>query len=148
MNFLKKHKNTIIAIVVFVIVLIIAFKFINMLTGDEEKAIYGDRIDGIEAVKIDGNKEDQIEEAIKGDTKKVTIKNAGRLVTVIATIDENMNRDTAKTLAKKAIEPLTAEQKKYFDFQIIIKKENEDPAFPIIGYKQHTKEEFSWTKDR
>ncbi len=149
MNFLKKNRNTIIAVAVFLIVLIVVFKFIGMLTGDEEKAIYGNRIDGIDAVKIDGNKEDQIEEALKDSTTKVSVKTAGRLVTIIATVNNETTRDVAKTLAAKAIEPLTAEQKKYFDIQVIIKKENtEDAQFPIIGYRQHTREAFVWTKDR
>lgn len=148
MDFLKKNRTTIIAIAVFLIVLVVMFKFIAILTGDEEKAIYGDRINGISAVKIDGNKEDQIEEALKDSTTKVEIKNAGRLVTIIATINDDTNRDSAKALANKAIEPLTAEQKKYFDVQIIIKKEKEDAQFPIIGYRQHTRDAFSWTKDR
>ncbi len=148
MNFLKKNKNTIIAVAVFLVVLIVVFKFIGMVTGDEEKAIYGDRINGIDAVRIDGNKEEQIKEAIKDQTTKVTIKNSGRLVTIIATVPQEMTRDNAKALAPAAIKPLKAEQLKYFDVQIIIKKEAEDASFPIIGYRQHTRTDFTWTKDR
>ncbi len=148
MNFLKKNRSTIIAVLVFLIVLIIVFKFIGMITGDEEKAIYGDRIDGIEAVQITRDKEQQIEEAIKNDTSKVSIKTAGRLVTIIATVQPEMSRDVAKNLANEAIKPLKADQLKYFDIQIIIKKDTEDASFPIIGYRQHTKDTFVWTKDR
>ena len=51
-------------------------------------------------------------------------------------------------IIKQEIKKLKKEQKKYYDIQVFVQKSKETNEFPIIGYKHHTKDSFSWTKDR
>lgn len=148
MSFIKKNKSTIIAIVVFVIVLIVLIQIKNIFFSNEEEAIYGTRLEGIEKVKISNDKEEQVKSSLDETVSNATVRQAGRIINIILTVNNDVSVDTAKTYANQAIESFTDEQKKYYDFQVFIKKENDSNEFPIIGYKQHNKETFSWTKDR
>ena len=47
MKFIKKNKYTIIAIIIFIILVLVAATAKNILVPDEGKAVYGDRLDGI-----------------------------------------------------------------------------------------------------
>lgn len=148
MSFIKKNKSTVIAIVVFVVVLILLIQIKNIFFSSEEEAIYGTRLEGIEKVKISNDKEAQVKSSLEETVSNATVRQAGRIVNIILTVNSDVSVDTAKTYANKAIESFTNDQKKYYDFQVFIKKENDSTEFPIIGYKQHSKENFSWTKDR
>ena len=48
MSFIRKNKFVIIAIGVFLILVILAFQVVNMFFPEEGKALYGNRLDGIE----------------------------------------------------------------------------------------------------
>lgn len=148
MNFIKRNRNTIIAISVFLIVLILLIQVKNVFFPNETKAIYGTRLEGIEKVKITNNKEDQVKEAVKEGVSKTSIRVSGRIVNIILTVNSDISLETAKGYASQVIEPFTDKQLKYYDFQVFIKKEEKTADFPIIGYKHHNKENFTWTKDR
>lgn len=148
MSFIKKNKSTIIALVVFIIVLVLLIQVKNIFFSDEKEAIYGTRLEGIEKVKISNDQEEKVKSSLDESVSSTTVRQAGRIVNIILTVNSDVSVDTAKTYASKAIEPFTDAQKKYYDFQVFIKKKNDSDEFPIIGYKQHNKESFSWTKDR
>ncbi len=148
MNYLKRNKSTIIAIAIFLIVLIVAMNLINIFFPNEENALYGSRLNGINEVKITNNTEDQITAALEKDCSKVSIRESGKIIEVILTVDKDMSLETAKNLAPKITEQLKKEQLEYYDIQVFIQKTAKSSDFPIIGYKQHTKEGFNWTKDR
>ena len=59
MSFIRKNKFVIIAIGVFLILVILAFQVVNMFFPEEGKALYGNRLDGIEEVKITDSKKEQ-----------------------------------------------------------------------------------------
>ena len=66
-------------------------------------------------------------------------------------IKDEVNRDGAKAAAGKVLENLSKDQKEYYDIQVFISKtgKTEDAGqFPIIGYKHHVSEGYTWTKDR
>jgi len=148
MKFLKKNKGTIIVIVLFLIGVLLLVQLKNIFVPNEDSAIYGTRLEGIEEVKITKDQEQQMEAAIEEDAEKVSIRESGRLVNVIITVQDEMSRDNAKKLANEVIKPLKKEQTKYYDIQVFVQKSKETNEFPIIGYKHHTRDSFSWTKDR
>lgn len=148
MKLIKNNKGTIIVIVLFLIGVLLLVQIKNIFVQNEDSAIYGTRLEGLEEVKINNNQEQQIEAALEKDAEKVVFEDSGRLFNIIITVQDEMSRDNAKKLATKAIEPLKKEQKKYYDIQVFVQKSKETNEFPIIGYKHHTKDSFSWTKDR
>lgn len=148
MSFLKRNKGTIVVIAIFLVIMLLFVQIKNIFVPNEDSAIYGTRLEGIEKVKITNNQEDQIKSALEESTEKVTIRESGRLINIIITVQDEMSRDNAKALATKAIEPLKDEQKKYYDIQVFVQKSKTTAEFPIIGYKHHVSDKFVWTKDR
>lgn len=151
MKFIKKNKFTIIVIVAFVLMVFIGAKAVEIFFPNEGKAIYGNRLDGIEKVKI---KDSQIEQAL-GQLKEnaMVVESSqvthGKLVTFIVTVTDETSPANAKTLAGVVLSSFDEKQIAYYDFQVIVQKNNEAlNDFPIIGYKHHAQIEFSWTKDR
>ncbi len=148
MNFIKQNKGTIIAVAIFVISVIFCVQVFHVFFTSDEKALYGNRLEGRDAVRISSTDKDKITEALKSEVKKTTIRESGRIINVIITADDNATLEQAKALGTKVQEQLSAKQVKYYDIQVIIKKDVEANDFPIIGYKHHNKDNFSWTKDR
>ena len=53
MKFIKKHKSLIIAIIIFAIVFVLFLVAYRFFFPNEESAIYGDRLEGIEIVLVE-----------------------------------------------------------------------------------------------
>ena len=148
MNFFKRNKGTIIAIIVFIVLLVFCVQVFNMFLSNDERVLYGNRLDGKDKVALTSNNKSKIISALKEESKKVEIDEQGRILNVIITANDDTSRDDAKNLASKVLEQLKDDQKKYYDIQVFIQKDVEANEFPIIGYKHHTKDNFTWTKDR
>ena len=150
MSFLRKNKFVIIAIGVFLILVVLGFQIATMFFPEEGTALYGDRLDGIEEVELSNSKLTKIESNLKSDgaVKEADVSVAGKIVEVIITVQDDTSVDTAKALNTKVLDSLSNKEKKFYDIQIFVKKDSEATDFPIIGYKHHAKDTFSWTKDR
>ena len=148
MRKLRKHRGTIVGIIVFVVVLIAALYIKNMISPDESTALYGERLDGRDQVKISSETMKKVEDALKENTSSVKVRVAGRIINVTIAVNEGVSRDDAKGMGTKAIEQFSEAERAYYDFQILIKNEKNAEQFPIIGYKHHGKDNISWTKDR
>ena len=150
MSFIRKNKFVIIAIGVFLILVVLVFQIATMFFPEEGTALYGDRLDGIEEVELSNSKLTKIESNLKSDgaVKEADVSVAGKIVEVIITVQDDTSVDTAKALNTKVLDSLSNKEKKFYDIQIFVKKDSEASDFPIIGYKHHAKDTFSWTKDR
>ena len=111
---------------------------------------YGNRLDGINEVKIDNNKKNSISKNITSDgiAKKANVRISGRIIEVTIIVNDEASVDSSKNLAKKITEKLNDKEEKYYDIQVFVNKNGKSTNFPIIGYKHHAKENFSWTKNR
>lgn len=150
MSFIRKNKFVIIAIGVFLILVVLVFQIATMFFPEEGTALYGNRLDGIEEVELSNSKLTKIESNLKSDgaVKEADVSIAGKIVEVIITVQDDTSVDTAKALNTKVLDSLSNKEKKFYDIQIFVKKDSEATDFPIIGYKHHAKDTFSWTKDR
>lgn len=149
MKYVKKNKKTFIAIGIFLLFVILLIPIKTALFPNAGKAIYGDRLDGIEKVKITDSQLSKAKDTLKDDAvSKVTARVSGKTVEIIITVNQDVSLDTAKSYGTKVIEPFKDSQKKYYDFQIFITKAEASDEFPIIGYKHHSLEGITWTKDR
>ena len=150
-KFIKNNKLTVITFIICLIFVILVFAIKLTFFPDEGRAIYGDRLDGIEEVKITSKQEKNIVSKLeeKDEVKSVDTDIKGRILNVIITVNDDVELDPAKALAPVITENLEEDQNGYYDIQVFIKKSNEeDTRFPIIGYKHQDKDEFSWSKDR
>lgn len=149
-DFIKKNKFTLIAILIFLIMLIVLIQVKNAFFPSAGKAEYGNRLDGIKEVEITDSKKNKIIKDLEDDSaiKNVTVRINGKTIETIITVNDDVSVDAAKALADKSIEKLNNKEKKYYDIQVFIQKTGESGEFPIIGYRHHTKDGFSFTKDR
>lgn len=149
MKWVKKNKFTVFAIILFVILTLLAFKVKEMFFPDQRTAIYGDRLDG--KVKVDQKVYDTVQGKISESdkVKKVTIRENGRRVEIMITVNNDTSKEDAKKLTDNILGPFNESQIGYYDFQVYVKKEDRlENDFPIIGYKQHNNSKFVWSKDR
>lgn len=150
MSFIRKNKFIIIAIGVFLILVILAFQIVTMFFPKDGTALYGDRLDGIENVELTKTKLTKIEETLKENeiVKKASVSVQGKIVEVIITVQDDTSVDSAKELNTTVLNSLEEDEKKFYDIQIFVKKDTDATDFPIIGYKHHARDNFSWTKNR
>lgn len=149
-KYIKEHKIVVVALAFLLIVIVLAFIAKQIFFSGTSNALYGTRLDGIKEVKIRKSEKEALSSKIEEDSavKKCECDVQGKIINVIITVNDDVGVDTAKALADKVMEVFDTDQKSFYDFQVFIKKDMEAGDFPIIGYKQNTKEGFSWTKDR
>ena len=98
--------------------------------------------------KITDSQKKEVENKLANDTDKVEVSVAGRIINILITAKEGTSLEDAKKLGDKAVEAFSSAEKKYYDIQIFITNEKNKAQFPIIGYRHHTKNTITWTKDR
>lgn len=67
MNFIKRNKSIIIAIVIFLILVLVLFQLKTIFFPNTGKAIYGNRLDGIENVKISSETFNNVKSKLEGE---------------------------------------------------------------------------------
>ena len=149
MKFIRKHKGLVIVLIIIVILLIVGFIFAkNFFFSDEESAIYGTRLNGIEKVKITDKKTKEIEDALKEGTTKVNVRLSGRIIYISIQVPEGTTTEAARGIGNKSLDFFSEDEKAYYDIQVLIGCDAENTQFPILGYKHHTKAAINWTRDR
>ena len=149
MKWIKKNKFTVVAITIFVVLAIIGYKAKEMFFPNQRTAIYGDRLDGKIAVEQKTYDEMKAKISESDKVKNVSIRENGRRIDIMVTVNGDTSKSDAKKLVDNILEPFSESQIGYYDFQMYIKKdETEENDFPIIGYKQHNSSSFVWSKDR
>ena len=148
MKFIKKNIGIIILLVVVILVGVGIYYLKETFFSSETGAIYGTRIEGRDKVKITKERKTQVTEKLAEQTKTSSIRVQGRIIYIMFTVNDDASLDDAKNIGNASLEPFSDEEKAYYDFQIIVKKDTETNQFPIIGYKHYTKSAIIWTKDR
>ena len=149
-NFCKRNKYVMLVLIIFIVLTVLLAQIVNVFFPTKGEAIYGNRLEGIEDVKIPAQKYETIEHNLEeeGIVREAKTELKGRLINVTITLNDDAPKEQARALTGKILEQLDEEQKKYYDIQVFLEKTNDDAAFPIIGYKHHQKDSFSFTKDR
>lgn len=143
-KFFNEHKKQciiggIIFLVIFFVVIIWLF-IVPVFSNNK----YGDRLDGIEDHKISSSTIDDIENTLKENklVSEVTYHNEGRILNFIITVSAEMKIEDAKALDDVILDKISDENKEYYDIQVLIDTEEENDSYPIIGYKNKSKDDF------
>ena len=147
-RFVDKHMSLIVAIGIALLVFVGFMILKGIFFPSEAKAIYGNRLEGRDKVKITEEKIANVKGTLNEGTTSVDVRIAGRIIYIDVKADASLTPPAAKELGNKALTVFTDDEKKYYDIQIIIENEANATQFPIIGYKHHTKTAIAWTKDR
>ena len=147
-KFLKKYKGAILGSILLILIVGGLIELKAFFFPNESGVIYGNRLAGREKLEIKEETKSQIKEALKEKCSSVKIRIAGRLIYVIAVVNDDVSKEDARGLGDKTLEFLSDQEKVYYDVQILLDNKGNKDQFPIIGYKHHTKNAISWTKDR
>lgn len=151
MNFIKKNKFTIIAILIFIGLVILGVEVKNLLVPDSGKAVYGDRLDEIDKHELSSNLFETISEKLKENTNvlKVSNKVHGKIINLIITVNSDLSISDAKGIANSTVSMFSDDELSYYSLQVYVIKEDETlNNFPIIGYKGVESNELIFTKER
>ena len=147
-KFLKKYRKIIILVIIIALLVAGLLAVKNFFFPKESGVLYGNRLDGIEKVKITKETKDKITAIFKDSSSSAKVRIAGRIIYVDVVLNDDVSRDTAKDFGNKTLEVLSDQEKSYYDIQLLINNKANQGQFPIIGYKHHTKDAIIWNKDR
>lgn len=153
LKFINKHKGLSIVIGLSLILFIIMLIIFISLVFSRGKGAYGNRLDGIENVKLEKSFLDSIKEELTNDTgiAKAKVRLQGKIVYIDMEAEEDTSVDTAKELSSKILEKFSKDELEFYDICYMIKwtKENENKEKEITvieGTKHPLKENISWIK--
>ena len=154
MEFIKKYKLQVILFALLSILIgIIIFIFFMFVYHNDRQSRYGNRLDGIESVRIDNTFFDEFKEDILEEEKALSSINtsiSGRIINVVVLFDEETTITEALEFEDLIIEFLGEDDDvlAFYDIQLFLNSENEDSEnFPAIGYKNHSNDNFIWTNN-
>ena len=147
-NFIYKYR-IVIALVFLLIIGVFGFITVKQyLYPDDKLTVYGNRLDGIDKVKITDEKKNEIIKMIKekAEIKDAKIDIQGKIINVSITASEKENtKEEMQKLCTEILLKFSSEEIKFYDFQFFIK--NEDLNYNMIGYKNKISEEISYSDD-
>jgi len=115
--------------------------------GQTSKDVYGNRLDGIDKVKISESKKNDIVNSIKSNekVKSAEVDVRGRLIYVIITVSEGTHVEV-EAIAQSSFDSLDEKIKSFYDIQYIVDSQTEsEENFPIMGYVKSGNSIIRWT---
>ena len=148
LKWIKKNMGLFIVLLLTIVLLIIILViFLKMLVGNSSNK-YGNRLEGINEVKIEADKYDEVENEIM-DTElaeDVKIRLQGKIVYTTITLKSDTSVDAAKEIAVNTLDNYTEEELGLYDFSYFLKWEGEESDTVISGNKHHDLETITWIK--
>lgn len=150
-KFIKRHRYTIILVLIFSLLVVLGLKVKEILVPDEGKATYGERLRDINKHPINEEIYSKIskEYGENKNVKNIKYRLQGRIINYFITVDDKLSLKDAKSLGDKLVTYFDEDSLSYYSIQIYVIKEDEaQNNFPIIGFKSPKAKNVSWTKDR
>lgn len=150
-KFLKRNRNTIILMVIFILFIVLGLKVKDIFVPDEGKATYGDRLKYIEKYPITDETYNKIEEGLMKNTgvSKVSHRLQGKTLIYYITFTEKVSVKDARGVGDSLLKYFDEDTLSYYSIQVYLLKEDEKlNNFPIEGMKHPKSKAISWTKDR
>ena len=125
MGFIKKHKLTTFIIVLYIAAIIVAYFLYKIFMGSNGLPVYGDRLDGIEAVQITEEQKTKLKTDLMANEKVITVREphlSGRTYDITIIVADSMPLDEAKNLSNIVTNSLTPEQNNFYDVQVFVNK--------------------------
>lgn len=157
-KFLKKIKDlivrhkllTTICFLALVVIIIMGYVFLNFFINGGNK--YGDRLDGIEEVKLSQKELNNVTDKLK-EYEEVTDANVrvqGKIVYIHIEFTRDTKLDKAKEIATASLEEFDEEEQEYYDFGYSLtqveQEDSDEEGFVITGTKTPSLDKISWIK--
>jgi len=151
MKLIGKHKFTIFIIMIYIVIVVFAFFVYQTFWVNNNNPQWGNRLDGIEDVKIGSEQYKSMKLEIEKNekVKEVVYDLRGKTINVVITVDDTATIAEAKKFGESVLTFFETKQLEFYSFQVFAKKtDTKLNDFPIIGYKHYTSPNLVWTKDR
>lgn len=121
--------------------------FAQLLIGGSSNK-YGNRLDGIENVKISSDTYENVKLELQDSqvVESSEVRLQGRIVYTTIVLKDDTGIDKAKELASATLRNYSEDELDFYDFSFFLKWENEDGDKVITGNKHHNLETITWTK--
>ena len=149
MKFIKEHKFYFIGGAVLLLVIVVGiFAFSNIIFPNSGESVYGDRLGGIENVKIESDLITRIEQEFKEkeQVNEISYRLSGRIMNFMIDVKKDTKLEDAQSLAEELLTYFSEEEQKFYDIQVYLtcKEAEESEVYPMIGYKHKTSDVFQW----
>lgn len=149
-GFYKSNRVYVILMVVSIVcILSILIGVIVYFAKQSTQNVYGNRLEGIDTVKLSDDRVTEMENAIKESelVSNVDVTLQGKIIYAVVKLNGGTPQD-AENISVKMLEKLSEEEKSFYDIQFIFTSanESEESVFPIMGYKKSSNTTISWTK--
>lgn len=146
-DWIKKNKGlSVILLLAVVFLIVIIVIFVELLVGGSHNK-YGNRLDGIDKVKISEKTYDGVKKEVEetGLTEEVETRLQGRIVYTTITLKSDTSVDKAKEIASNTLDNYTSSELEYYDFSFFLKWKGEEKDTVITGNKHHNLDTITWT---
>jgi len=145
----KKHKKLAIATIMALILLLIIVAFFVMLMMGGSSNKYGNRLEGIDEVKISKDELDTITLEIedKGGVSDASVRIQGKIINVIITYNDDVGSGSAKEIAEETLSSFSEEALGFYNVQYFLTREvdgEEDTPYVITGNKHPLVDDIGW----
>lgn len=146
MKYVKTHKAESIIGGIFLLMIIFILIFTKIFFFSSGNNDYGDRLDGIDAVKISGDKLDKIAVTLKKDTQiqKVESNITGKIINFMVTVDGSSNAEAVQAKVNTILDDFSTKEKEFYDIQVFLVSSSDETSYPAIGYKGKDSKELLW----
>ena len=138
----------VLALIIIICVVLIVFGLVKYFYGGKDP--YGDRLNGKDKLPISENISKDIKSLYQDEVSEVSVDVKGKIIYIIMDVKNGTTKENAESLANKALEKFSEEEKNYYDIQFLVtcnKEEAEDKLYPIEGYKNSSNNQIIWTNN-
>lgn len=144
-------RNMGLCIVLFLTLILLAFIsviFVKLLKENSENK-YGNRLEGINDVKISSETYDSIKTEVmdSGLVTEVSTRLQGKIVYTTIIFKGDTSAGKAKEIANNTLDNYTEDERLFYDFSYFLKWEGEESDKVIAGNKHHDLDSIAWIKD-
>jgi len=147
LGLIKRHIVLfILSVIAFIALIIMIVAFLKMTINNSGK--YGDRLDGIDKVKISKSTLSDISDKIKENTEveKSNVRVQGKIVYIDITFNGETSLDRAKEIATVVLDEFDDDEKGFYDIEFIL-EQNAEEGWRSAGSKTPSSEGISWIKN-
>ena len=147
-KWIKRNKGlSIVLLLTLVLLIFIIAIFVKLLVGNSSNK-YGNRLDGIDEVKIDNDTYEGVKEEVMntGFAQEVSVRLQGKIVYTTIVLNSDTTVDKAKEIASNTLDNYTEEELRFYDFSYFLKWNGEETDTVITGNKHHELDSITWVK--
>lgn len=151
LKLIKNNLLTIFILIIFIVIMFVLAYFKNLYWDNNDKAAYGNRLDGIENYQLTDSEIEKVKNNMKADEDVIEVeyRQEGRIINIRLKVKDTLTDDNARKMCSEFMKNFTEKQLSFFSVQFYVYKDDATKKdFPIIGYKHYGNKNISWTKDR